>query len=199
MSNEVRVTVTGHAGSTPTIRRSERGTEWTTFSVATTRRIRGTDGAYYDGATLWFQVKAWGGAAANIAESVVKGQPLVVAGRLEVDEWMSDSGPRSKLVINADSVGPNLMRGRARFTRVVASRTEPEGAPPGFGGLERGAIPAGQDAVAAGSGPPADLWHVPGAVSAADVVPGAGHDEDRFVDVPPGPDADSGQDVDLTA
>lgn len=122
------VTVTGNAGSTPVISRSARGTEWTQFSLASTRRVRGTDGAFYDGQTLWFKVKAWGSAAANIAASVTKGQPLVVTGRLEVDEWLSDKGPRTDLVITAESVGPNLMRGRTSFTRVVAA-PEPPGAP----------------------------------------------------------------------
>ncbi|GAA1854114.1 single-stranded DNA-binding protein [Myceligenerans crystallogenes] len=133
MSNEVMVTVTGNAGSTPVINRSARGTEWTQFSVASTRRIRGADGGFHDGQTLWFKVKAWGLAASNIAASVEKGQPLVVTGRLEVDEWQSELGPRMGLVINAETVGHNLARGRTAFTRVVQA-AEPPGAPVEHGG-----------------------------------------------------------------
>lgn len=127
MSNDVKVTVTGNAGSDPVIRRSGSGTEWTTFSVASTRRIRDTNGEFYDGPTIWFQVKAWGHPAVNISKSVKKGQPVMVAGRLEVDEWGDPARPRTSLVISADSVGPNLMKGRAEFQRVIPS-DEPPGA-----------------------------------------------------------------------
>lgn len=192
MSNEVMVTVTGNAGSTPVVSRSERGTEWTQFSVASTRRVRGTDGAFYDGQTLWFRVKAWGHAASNIAESVTKGQPLVVTGRLEVDEWESRTGPRTQLVINAASVGPNLMRGRTRFQRVVPATVEPDGAPDGHGtGVTR--------SDARGTDPWATTVPAPAYPDPAgpdlDVAAGDAVTEDVT-----GPDgAGTGQDADLTA
>ncbi|RPF22343.1 single-stranded DNA-binding protein [Myceligenerans xiligouense] len=171
MSNDVRVTVTGNAGSDPVIRRSSRGTEWTRFSVASTRRIRATDGEFYDGPTIWFQVKAWGHAAVNISESVTKGQPVVVAGRLEVEEWGDDARRRTTLVINADSVGPNLMRGRAKFQRVIPA-DEP-------GQQERPSAGARQDGP--GRGVPdvdADAWATAG--------PDAPAGPDEFGEVPDG-------------
>ncbi|GAB3172971.1 hypothetical protein GCM10027059_43140 [Myceligenerans halotolerans] len=167
MSNDVKVTVTGNAGSDPVIRRSSRGTEWTRFSVASTRRIRDTDGEFYDGPTIWFQVKAWGHAAVNISESVRKGQPVMVAGRLEVEEWGDDTHRRTSLVINADSVGPNLMKGRAAFQRVIPS-DEPPGAP---GQVERAAAGSREGGLARGV-PGGDVW--------ATTVAGP--------DAPPGPD-----------
>jgi single-strand DNA-binding protein len=154
VSNEVKVTVTGNAGKDPVIRRSSSGTEWTTFPVASTRRIRGTHGEFYDGPTIWFQVKAWGHAAVNICDSVKKGQPVVVAGRLEVEEWGDEARRRTSLVINADTVGPNLMKGTAAFRRVIPSdepgTERPSG--PGEGGMARGTAPAGDPWAAIASG-----------------------------------------------
>ncbi|MBE1877324.1 single-stranded DNA-binding protein [Myceligenerans pegani] len=153
MSNEVKVTVTGNAGSDPVIRRSGSGNEWTTFSVASTRRIRDTNGEFYDGPTIWFQVKAWGHAAVNISKSVKKGQPVMVAGRLEVDEWGDEARRRTSLVINADSVGPNLMKGRAEFQRVI-----PADEPPGASGSEQRATAASGWGGLARGVPDSDAW-----------------------------------------
>ncbi|MBL0887082.1 single-stranded DNA-binding protein [Myceligenerans indicum] len=155
MSNDVKVTVTGNAGSDPVIRRSARGNEWTTFPVASTRRIRGTDGVFHDGPTVWFQVKAWGHAAVNISRSVKKGQPVMVAGRLEVDEWGDEARRRTTLVINADCVGPNLMKGQAEFQRVIPAE-EPPGAP----GDEPAPAAAWQSGLGRGM-PGADSWATP--------------------------------------
>ncbi|GAB4083837.1 hypothetical protein GCM10028784_04670 [Myceligenerans cantabricum] len=201
MSNDVRVTVTGNAGSDPVVRRSDRGVEWSTFPVASTRRIRDTDGEFHDGPTLWFQVKAWGHAAVNIGKSVRKGQPVVVAGRLEVDEWGESTRRRTSLVINADSVGPNLMKGRAEFQRVFPSDGEPQGAP-----LERAPGPdtgrLAHDVPGPWASPGRDPWATPGgdAHAGPDGSGAAESGHARAADEPPGtPDEGSGRAADVTA
>lgn len=154
MSNDVRVTVTGNVGSDPVIRRSAGGREWVTFPVASTRRIRDAQGEFYDGPTVWFQVKAWGHAAVNISRSVTKGQPVMVAGRLDVDVWGEESRPRTTLVISADCVGPNLMKGWAEFRRVIPSHEPP-------GAVDRVRGGAGASGAVPGDVPgevPADPW-----------------------------------------
>ncbi|MBO0607799.1 single-stranded DNA-binding protein [Myceligenerans salitolerans] len=185
MSNDVKVTVTGNAGSDPVIRRSGSGNEWTTFSVASTRRIRDTNGEFYDGPTIWFQVKAWGHAAVNISKSVKKGQPVMVAGRLEVDEWGEEARRRTSLVINADAVGPNLMKGRADFQRVI-----PSDEPPGAAGEGRGTAAPWRAGGLARGVPDEDVWATAATgpeTPAGTQAPGDAEDEDtRTATAPPG-------------
>jgi single-strand DNA-binding protein len=129
--NDVTVTVSGFAGNTPALHlNAAKDREWTTFRVASTRRYVNENGEWTDGATLWFTVKAWRSAAANVAKSVRKGDPVVVTGRLEVDEWTGPDGQqRSGLVINASAVGVDATRGRVEFSRVVHHGGAADGAP----------------------------------------------------------------------
>jgi single-strand DNA-binding protein len=89
-------------------------------------------GQWTDGATLWFTVKTWRDKARNVAHSLRKGDPVVVTGRLMVDEWTSDREvalpdgtaitvpeQRYKLVIEAQHVGPDATRGLVRYAPVV--------------------------------------------------------------------------------
>ena len=130
--NDVMVTVTGNAGNTPVLHTAKgaAGTEWTMFRIASTRRIRAADGGWTDGPTLWFTVKAWRTAALNVVASVRKGDPVVVSGRLELDEWETAEGvQRMGLVVNASVVGVDATRGRVAFARVVHHPSVPDGAP----------------------------------------------------------------------
>lgn len=135
--NDVTVTVSGFAGNTPALHlNAAKDLEWTTFRVASTRRYVNENGEWTDGATLWFTVKAWRTAAANVAGSVRKGDPVVVTGRLEVDEWTGPDGQqRTGLVIAASAIGVDATRGKVEFTRVVHRDTVPDGAPTGRGEL----------------------------------------------------------------
>ncbi|MFC8796739.1 single-stranded DNA-binding protein [Promicromonospora sp. NPDC057138] len=129
--NDVTVTVSGNTGSTPVLHlNAAKNLEWTTFRVATSRRYMNENGDWTDGPTLWFTVKAWRAAAANVVESVHKGVPVVVTGRLDVDEWTGPDGQqRTGLVIHATAVGVDATRGKVGFTRVVHHDTVPDGAP----------------------------------------------------------------------
>lgn len=119
--NEVSITVNGFVGTKPTLNRSPSGVEWTTFRVASTRRVRDQrSGEWSDGQTLWFTVKSFRTGARNVAESLGQGDPVVVVGRLSTEEWVDKEGKdRWQLVIDANAVGPDVTRGLARFTRVV--------------------------------------------------------------------------------
>jgi single-strand DNA-binding protein len=137
--NDVTVTVQGNAGSTPVLHlNAAKNLEWTTFRVASTRRYVNENGDWTDGATLWFTVKAWRTAALNVVESVHKGVPVVVTGRLELDEWTGPEGQqRAGLVIVATAIGVDATRGKVGFTRVVHHDTVPDGAP-----VDRGELTA---------------------------------------------------------
>ncbi|MFD7312264.1 single-stranded DNA-binding protein [Promicromonospora sp. NPDC059942] len=117
--NDVTVTVSGFAGNSPALH-TGTGKPFAMFRVASTRRYVNDAGEWTDGATLWFTVKAWRTAAVNLVRSVRKGDPVVVTGRLEMDEWAGPEGePRSGLVIAATGVGVDATRGKVEYSRLV--------------------------------------------------------------------------------
>ncbi|MFE7504761.1 single-stranded DNA-binding protein [Promicromonospora sp. NPDC057488] len=117
--NDVTVTVSGRAGNTPALH-TGKDKEYAMLRVASTRRFVNDDGDWADGPTLWFTVKTWRTAAVNLARSVRKGDPVVVTGRLEYDQWHTAEGePRSDLVIQATGVGVDATRGKVEYSRVV--------------------------------------------------------------------------------
>ena len=129
-TNELTLTLVGWLGTEP---RHYPGTgdatPFTTFRMASTRRWFDRDkGVWADGRTEWFTVKSWRSAARNVAESLRKGDPVVVHGRLSTEEWTGPDGSRTTLVLDAIAIGPDLAYGSARYSRTVyASGTGPEG------------------------------------------------------------------------
>ncbi|MHB1490534.1 MAG: single-stranded DNA-binding protein [Cellulomonas sp.] len=153
-SNGLTLTLTGWVGTEP--KHFPGSTPFTTFRMASTRRFYDArQSAWVDGRTLWFTVKVWREAALNVAESLRKSDPVVVTGRLGTEEWESPEGPRSTLVLEATSIGPDLTYGQARFVRTVhrSSSDAPDG---GAGESAEGEL---QDhAALAGSDPLGELF-----------------------------------------
>lgn len=130
MHGDVTVTFSGFVATTPTLFTSPSGTDYTSFRIAQTRRYLDRErGQWVDGRTLWFTVKAFKHVARNVATSLHKGDPVVVTGRLSVDEWTGPDGPRSSLVVEATSLGHDLTLGESRFARTVHRREEGAGEP----------------------------------------------------------------------
>jgi len=120
-TNELTLTLVGWLGTDPRHYPGDGGgTPFTSFRMASTRRWFDREkGAWTDGRTEWFTVKAWRGAARNVAESLRKGDPVVVHGRLSTDEWEGPDGSRTSLVLDAIAIGPDLANGTARYARTV--------------------------------------------------------------------------------
>ena len=122
MSNSSRVTVVGWVGTEPTLITSARGVDFTSFRLGVTRRkFQKETESWENGETVWYTVKAWRNLARNIVSSISKSDPVIVSGELSVDEWQSEQGPRSSIVIEAESVGHNLALGLAAFSLRKAS------------------------------------------------------------------------------
>ncbi|PFG42649.1 single-strand DNA-binding protein [Isoptericola jiangsuensis] len=185
--SEASVTVTGYVGTTPELHLSANQVPWTSFRVASTRRVRdGRTGEWRDGATTWFTVKAFRGAARTVSESLVQGQPVVVVGRLSAEDWVDRDGrERSSLVVEADAVGPDATRGLTRFARVKLDAPVPDAAAPGDVAVEAGATaddpwaaqgPTGADAADPWGDGPDRTGHAPaGAAEEHGEEPADGH------------------------
>jgi single-strand DNA-binding protein len=120
--NELDLTVVGWVGNEPTVYRGDEGqVPFTKFRLASTPRIYDRErDRYVDADTNWFTVKVFRQLAQNVAESLRRGDPVVVHGRLRLEDWVaSDGSTRTTAELTADSVGHDLARGTTRFSRPV--------------------------------------------------------------------------------
>lgn len=110
------VTFHGWVGGDVT-HREVKGVSVANMRVASTPRIK-RNGTWMDGATTWYSVSAWRSLADNLAESVKKGDAVIVHGRLRSDEWEREDGQvSSTLLVEASFVGHDLCRGTSVFLR----------------------------------------------------------------------------------
>jgi single-strand DNA-binding protein len=116
--NDLIMTVNGWVATDPSQHVGPTGARLTSFRLASTSRFFDRDkGEWTDGRTEWFTVKVFRNAAITVANSIKKGQPVTVHGRFRTNEWEGEGGTRTDLVIDATSVGHDLTRGTAEFTR----------------------------------------------------------------------------------
>ena len=115
---ETTVTVQGWLGNDVTTR-AVGDVQVASFRVATTpRRFQRKTETWVDGATQWYDVTAWRALADNCRQSLRRGDPVVVHGRLTVNTWTDRDGEQqNSLEIEAVHVGHDLTRGTSQFTR----------------------------------------------------------------------------------
>ncbi|UGQ09742.1 single-stranded DNA-binding protein [Yinghuangia sp. ASG 101] len=78
------------------------------------------------GESSYYSVVAWRRLAEHTLSSVEKGDPLVITGRLNVRTWQRDDHWHTKVEVEASSLGHDLARGTARFTRARPREARPE-------------------------------------------------------------------------
>lgn len=116
--SETEVTVRGHLGHNPELQKSAAGRAWLRLRVATNRRVRTAEG-WANGPTSWYEVRVFGAFAQNVAESLRKGDRVVVKGPLDIDEYVDEKGtPHRAAIIRATALGPDLSGATARVTKV---------------------------------------------------------------------------------
>lgn len=121
------ITVAGLVATTPRHLVTQEGLPITSFRLASShRRFDKEQGRWVEVDTNWFTVTAFRQLAVNTAQSITKGERVVVHGRLKVRDW--DNGERSgtSIEIEADSLGHDLSWGTATFNRTVLTRDSDE-------------------------------------------------------------------------
>ena len=120
---ETYVTLWGNIATDPKRMRTNNGVSILKFRLACTASRRDPQtGEFTDGLTSWYSVACWRDLADNAAGSLAKGDPVVVYGKQVVRDWETDDGKKGTDVsIDAISVGHDLRRGQAKFTRIKRS------------------------------------------------------------------------------
>ncbi|HUZ38350.1 MAG TPA: single-stranded DNA-binding protein [Streptosporangiaceae bacterium] len=175
MLNDSQITLAGFVASEPAFKRLAGGSTTTTLRVAwTPRHISRETGEWVDGQTSFVSVQCWRTLATNVAVCLRKGEPVLVTGRLRVRPYHDkDGAARIAVEIDASSVGHDLNRGVAHFsrTRRAPGETAAEGA---------------AESAAGGAAEGAEALDV-----AEDQQPGAGDGDGRILD---GEDGGAGAD-----
>ncbi len=121
--NDIHFTVVGNVVKDVEMRFTSAGDPVASFRVAmSSRRFDRANERWVDSDTHYFTVTCWRSLARNVVESVQKGMPIVVYGKLRSREVPRPCGEASHIMryqdIEAIAVGPDLSRGIATFTRV---------------------------------------------------------------------------------
>lgn len=158
--NETMVTVAGNLVTDVDVRRTAKGDALARFRLASTvKRYDRASGTWADGDTAYWNVTAWRRAAQNAAESLAKGHPVVVHGRVRqrtVDRAVAQAPgvtvPVTYTDLDAVSFGLDLSRCRSQYQRApIGPQTggETDGASgPGAGGQQPTATTGGAAAIA---------------------------------------------------
>ncbi|MDR3116981.1 MAG: single-stranded DNA-binding protein [Puniceicoccales bacterium] len=145
MASLNKVFLLGNLTRDPELRTTTSGTPVCRFTVAVNRQMRNSDGSTRE-EVVFVEVDSFGKSAETIARYMAKGRPILIEGRLRLDQWETQSGEkRSRLMVVTDSFqfvssqrgedgrdggnGPGQRggQGRGRFQRQEERQEEEEG------------------------------------------------------------------------
>jgi single-strand DNA-binding protein len=114
------ITLTGLVATVPYVVNQDDKVPFFSFRLASNQRYfdRRTS-QWVAGDTNWYTVTAFRALAVNAAASVHKGDRILLTGRLRIRRW--DAGEKNGLSVDveAESIGHDLVWGKARFERTV--------------------------------------------------------------------------------
>lgn len=121
--NDVIVHLVGNVITDVRLRFTKGGEPVASFRMAAgTRRFDRSTDQWVDGDTHFMEVSCWRNLGQNVIQSVTKGAPVVVVGRLRSREVHKECGEHVHSItyrdIDAITVGHDLTRGVATFQRV---------------------------------------------------------------------------------
>jgi single-strand DNA-binding protein len=98
-----KVILVGNLTRDPELRNTPNGTAICRFSLAVSRQFRNADGSSRE-EVLFIEVDSFGKQAETIARYMVKGRPILIEGRLRLDQWENQAGEkRSRIMVAAES------------------------------------------------------------------------------------------------
>jgi len=115
------ITFIGNLTDDPELRFTQGGAPVTTFRIASNRRFNDRSGAQQE-ETTFMNVNCWRDLAENAAESLSKGDRVLVIGRVRVRSYENREGQTVWTTeIEADEIAPSLRWARASVSRTGAS------------------------------------------------------------------------------
>jgi single-strand DNA-binding protein len=119
MATDNHTTIVGNLADDPELRFTNNGIAVANMRVAVTQRIQ-QDGEWRDGETSFLRVNVWRGQAEHLADSLSKGDRVMVTGRLRQRSWETPEGDkRSVTEIEAEEIGASLKWATAKVERAT--------------------------------------------------------------------------------
>jgi single-strand DNA-binding protein len=135
------ITFIGNLTDDPDLRFTPSGAAVCSFRVASNRRWTGRDGQQQE-ETTFLNANCWRDMAENVAESLSKGDRVIVIGRVKVRSYENREGQTVWVTeIEADEVAPSLRWARASVSKSSGS----SGGASGGGGFDSSAPPPPSD------------------------------------------------------
>ncbi|MBB1026484.1 single-stranded DNA-binding protein, partial [Dietzia sp. DQ11-38-2] len=131
--NETHTTVRGTVITAPTTRRVGEDSVLS-FRVASNTRYQDRDtGEWKTGGTLYFSANCWGRLGQRASGTLVKGDGIIVQGRLLTNEYEKEGRIQRDLEMRVTALGPDLSRMDVTMRRAQTegSGPAPEGEGPG--------------------------------------------------------------------
>ncbi|MBC7519234.1 MAG: single-stranded DNA-binding protein [Microbacteriaceae bacterium] len=116
------ITLIGIVATPPRHLITNAGLAITSFRLASTqRRFDRAQEKWVDGDTNWYTVTTFRQLAYNAAVSVVKGDRVIVDGRIRVRDWQAGERSGTNIDVEADALGHDLAWGTARWVRTLGA------------------------------------------------------------------------------
>jgi single-strand DNA-binding protein len=122
MATANTITIAGNLTRDPDLRFTPNGRATASFGVAVNNDWTDPSTGERRESTEFFDVVVWGKPAENAAQSLSKGQEVVVSGRLQQRSWETNEGDRrTRIEVVATAVGVGLSFGTTVFTKASRS------------------------------------------------------------------------------
>jgi len=122
------ITAEGNLTAEPELRFTKiTGNAVCTCRLAVSSRRKNMDGEYVDTPTVFYEASVWGALAEHVAESLHKGDRVLVHGSTYDEEWTDrDGNTRSKHVLQVNALGASLRYATATTHRPVKTQPDTE-------------------------------------------------------------------------
>ncbi|WP_158892675.1 single-stranded DNA-binding protein [Amycolatopsis anabasis] len=125
MAGDTFLPLIGNLAADPELRFTPTGKAVCGFGVISTpRTFDRQSGGWKDGTGMYMRCTAWDAMAEHIAESLRRGDRVVVYGKLGQRNWEDKEGnKRSSIELTVEEIGPSLRFATARITKATRTNT----------------------------------------------------------------------------
>ena len=112
------ITLTGLVATTPRHLTTSEGLAITSFRLASSQpRFDRASNRWATGDTNWYTVSSFRGLADNVAESINKGDRVIVVGSLKIRDWENTDRAGTTIEVQAEVLGHDLNDGVSSYQR----------------------------------------------------------------------------------
>lgn len=119
------ITLTGLVATTPRYLTTSMGLSICSFRLASSqRRFDRAAQRWVDGDTNWYTVSSFRDLASNAAESIQRGDRVIVYGHLRIRDWEATDRSGTTVEVEAETIGHDLTWGQSTYKRVPRTQED---------------------------------------------------------------------------